>query len=100
MCKYEYNAWPAKRPKTRMTTHEYLPEEWSEFQSRLIRNHRELWKTINKMEYQEAVPFLNALFGTSVRNDATFKEAGKVFLNELLKREGTIVLPFGKGYSK
>lgn len=78
----------------------YNPEEWTEFQSRLIRNHREIWNTVRQMDYADAVPYLNSMLGTNVAHDALLKDAAKIFMNALLKKEGTIILPFGRGYSK
>lgn len=80
--------------------HVYNPDEWNEFQQRLISNHRDIWRAVKHMDYADAVPYLNTILGTTVPADALLRDAGRIFLNALLKREGTIVLVGGKGYSK
>ena len=77
----------------------FFPEIWMQLQARMAKNHPDLWRTVQSMERNEGIAYLNSLFGTQVAHDETLERAGEIFMKELLKREGTIIIP-GKGYSK
>lgn len=79
-----------------MTTHIYLPSEWVDLQSRLVRYHPEIWRAIQSMDKNDAIVYLNTLLGVQVASDALLKDAATTFLNALLRKEGVIYLADGR----
>lgn len=85
-------AQPDTKVKDRQMLQVYFPQEWTDLQARLIKHHPPLWKHLQSLSKEEAIAYLNICLGTEVREDALLKDAGKVFMQALLRTEGTIVI--------